>query len=122
MDFYLYQSHRLRDDSLSEVLYEVFIYVLLAQVSAFAICDNEYVDSITQKQLFAMAKRYNSQSVGMGVSITNGKQVTTSVAIFQGKGGTDGIKVDRIGSITVDLEKCEIHSTLIGLFEILEVK
>ena len=69
-----------------------------------------------------MAKRYNSQSVGMGVSITNGKQVTTSVAIFQGKGGTDGIKVDRIGSITVDLEKCEIHSTLIGLFEILEVK
>ena len=94
---------------------------LLVAQTAFAICDNEYVDSITKKQLYVMAKRYNSQKVGMGVSITNGKQVTTSIAIFQGKGGSDGVKVDRIGSITVDVEQCKIKNTLVGLFETLDV-
>lgn len=98
------------------------IAILFFQAAAFAACDNEYVDSITRKQLYVMAKRYNSEKVGMGVSIENGTKVTTSVAIFQGTGGHDGEKVDRIGSITVDLEKCQIHNTLIGLFDTLNVE
>lgn len=85
-------------------------------------CDNETVDSLTEKALYVMAKRYKSEKVGVGVAIQNGTKITTSVAIFQGKGGNDGVKVDRIGSITVDLEKCDIHNTLIGIFDILDVK
>ena len=85
-------------------------------------CDNQTVDSLTEKALYAMAKRYKSEKVGLGVAIQNGNKITTSVAIFQGKGGNDGVKVDRIGSISVDLEKCAIHDTLIGIFDILDVK
>ncbi|MBC7464817.1 MAG: hypothetical protein H7256_02395 [Bdellovibrio sp.] len=90
--------------------------------SAATTCDNETVDSLTEKALYFMAKRYKSEKVGMGIAIQNGTKITTSVAIFQGKGGNDGVKVDRIGSITIDLEKCDIHNTLIGTFDVLDVK
>lgn len=91
--------------------------LLISPTIAFADCDHTVVDSLTRKALTVMAKRYDSKNVGMGVSIQNGNDVTTSVAIFQGRGGNDGVKVDRIGSVTVNLAKCEIKNTLIGTFE-----
>lgn len=91
------------------------------QLHAAPTCSDSTVDSLIEKELHVMAKRYNSEKVGLGVSIQNGLMRTTSIAIFQGKGGADGAKVDRIGSITVSLEKCAIHNTLIGLFDTLEV-
>lgn len=96
--------------------------VLFVQSMAFAECDNETVDSLTEKKLHDMARRYSADKVGMGVSIRNGQKITTSVAIFQGVGGNDGVKVDRIGSITVDVTKCEIDNTLIGTFDLIDVR
>lgn len=98
------------------------LMILSFQASAATECDNSTVDSLVEKELYVMAKRYKSEKVGLGVSVQNGATITTSIAIFQGKGGNDGVKVDRIGSITVSLEKCAIHSTIIGLFDTIEVK
>jgi hypothetical protein len=98
-----------------------FLSVFFAQTAVFAGCDNSVVDSLTKKALLEMAKRYSSSQVGLGVSIQNGSLVTTIVAVFQGKGGNDGVKVDRIGSITIDLEKCAVKNTLIGTYEILDL-
>ena len=84
-------------------------------------CDNSTVDTMIEKELYRMAKRYSSQKVGMGVSIQNGQMVTTSIAILEGQGGSDGSKVDRMGTITVDLNKCAVHNTLIGTFDVLNV-
>ncbi|MGZ5280293.1 MAG: hypothetical protein ACXWC9_10140 [Pseudobdellovibrionaceae bacterium] len=92
---------------------------LLAVAPTWA-CDYSTADSMIEKELYVMAKRYDSKKVGLGVSIRNGQAITTSIAIFQGRGGSDGVPVDRIGSITVDLDRCIVYNTLVGTFDVLE--
>lgn len=99
----------------------LFLSVLFFQAIASAECSNEVADSLTRKALFTMARRYHSKDVAIGVSIRNGPHVTTTVAIFNGKIGRDGARVDRIGSVTIDMQKCVVKNTLIGVFEPLTV-
>lgn len=100
----------------------LFLTAMSMTLPTWAACDYETADSLIQKELVVMAKRYQSKKVGLGVSINNGPSITTSIAIFQGKGGNDGIKVDRIGTITVDLEKCIIHNTLVGIYDVIDLE
>ncbi len=99
----------------------MFLILLFGFSARAATCDNETVDGLVEKQLAVIAARYDSKKVGLGVSIQNGNMVTTNIAVFQGKGGNDGIKVDRIGQITVNLDKCQIQSSLVGLFDVIEL-
>jgi hypothetical protein len=97
----------------------LFIILIFLQSLAFAAteCDNTTIDSLIEKQTYVLAKRYGSKKVGIGVSIKNETSCTTSIILFDGRGGNDGVLVDRIGTITVDLQKCAVQNSLIGVFE-----
>jgi hypothetical protein len=102
-------------------MFLILLFCLSDFSAQAATCDNETVDALVEKQLAVIAARYDSKKVGLGVSIQNGNMVTTNIAVFQGKGGNDGTKVDRIGQITVNLDKCQIQNSLVGLFDVIEL-
>lgn len=94
----------------------VFLSVLLLANVTFAECSNDVADSIVEKKLLEIAKQYNSKKVGIGHTILLGTVRSTDVIVMNGDGGTDGPKVDRIGTINVDTEKCRYKSYLIGVY------
>ncbi len=99
--------------------YFLFTLMAVASIKSLACSDSE-ADSLVEKRLYEMASWYGSTKVGIGSTIENGSMYTTNVIVFQGDGGTAG-KIDRIGSITVDMKKCIVHNSLISIYTELTV-
>lgn len=99
--------------------YFLFISLTLSSLATWACSDSE-ADSLVEKRLYEMAGWYGSTKVGIGSTIGNGNMYTTNVIVFQGDGGTAG-KIDRIGSITVDIKKCIVQNSLISIYTELAV-
>ena len=94
--------------------YFLFLTITLSSLTTWA-CNESDAYSLVEKRLYEMAGWYGSTKVGMGSTIENGDLFTTNVIVFQGDGGTAG-KIDRIGSITVDLKKCIVRNSLISVY------
>ncbi|MBY0413367.1 MAG: hypothetical protein K2Q18_04350 [Bdellovibrionales bacterium] len=94
---------------------------LLATMNAFA-CSDQMADDLVLNRVTEMAKRYDTTKVGVGVSILWGDSRITSISILDGKGGNDGIKIDRMGTIFINMDTCVVKAKLIGTFDILDVK
>lgn len=78
-------------------------------------------DALVLNRLTEMAKRYDTTKVGVGVSILWGDTRFTNVSILHGKGGNDGIKVDRIGTILINMDTCVVKGKLIGMYDVIDV-
>lgn len=98
----------------------ILILALFSSLNAFA-CNDKMVDDLVLERLKMMAKRYDSTKIGTGVTILWGDTRVTSVSIYNGIGGDDGVRVDRMGTIFVNVNTCVVKAKLIGLMDIHEL-
>lgn len=85
-------------------------------------CDDKMADAIVLNRVTEMAERYETTKLGIGLSMLWGDTRITSISILEGKGGDDGIKIDRMGTIYINMDTCVVKGKLIGTFDILDVK
>jgi hypothetical protein len=84
-------------------------------------CTDVEADNLVQNRAIEMAKRYSAKNVGIGVSIIWNNLRATTITIPNGDAG-NGEKMDRIGSIYIDMDTCIVKAKLIGAFDLIEVK
>lgn len=97
--------------------FTILLLSLFASLNVFA-CDDKMVDDLVLDRLKMMAKRYDSTKVGTGVTILWGDTRITSVSIYNGIGGSDGVRIDRMGTIFVNVDTCVVKAKLIGMVDI----
>jgi hypothetical protein len=97
----------------------VLVSVFGTTAKAFS-CDDKMADDIVLNRVTEMAKRYNTSKVGIGLSMLWGDTRITSISILDGKGGNDGVKVDRMGTIYINMDTCVVKAKLIGTFDVLD--
>ena len=98
----------------------ILLLSLFTSLNVFA-CNDKMVDELVLDRLKMMAKRYDSTKVGTGVTILWGDTRVTSVAIYNGVGGSDGVRVDRMGTIFVNVDTCVVKAKLMGMTDIHEL-
>lgn len=99
----------------------IIILSVFTTFSAWA-CNDKMIDDLVLDRLKTMAKRYDATKVGTGVTILWGNTRVTSVSILNGKGGDDGVKVDRMGTIFVNIDTCVVEAKLIGTIDLHELE
>ena len=99
----------------------IFITLGLLSFNAFS-CTDQEADAIILNRLGIMAQRYETTKVGVGVSILWGDTRVTSVSILEGVGGNDGKKVDRMGTIFINMDTCVVKAKLMGTFDEIDLK
>ena len=98
----------------------ITILLLISSFQAWS-CTDQQADAIVLNRLTEMAKRYDTTKVGVGASLLWGDTRFTSITIKEGKGGNDGIKVDRIGTILINMDTCVVKGKLISIYDELDV-
>lgn len=95
--------------------------LILTTSAAFA-CDDKMADEIVLNRVTEIAKRYKTTKVGIGHSLMWGDTRFTSISVHEGVGGNDGVKVDRIGTILINMDTCVVKGKLVGTFDIIDVQ
>jgi hypothetical protein len=95
--------------------------LLLATTTAFA-CTDPDADALVLDRVKMMAKRYSAKKVGVGASILWGDTRVTSISIMDGIGDATGRRVDRMGTIFINMDTCVVKAKLIGLFDTFDLK
>jgi hypothetical protein len=104
-----------------KALFFIICLTYLTASSSFA-CTDQMADAIVLNRVTEMAKRYSTTKVGIGHSLLWGDTRMTNVSIHEGVGGNDGVKVDRMGTILINMDTCVVKGKLIGTFDIIDVK
>lgn len=98
----------------------ILLVSLLASLNVMA-CNDKMIDDLVLDRLKTMAKRYDSTKIGTGVTILWGDTRVTSVSIYNGIGGDDGVRIDRMGTIFVNVNTCAVKAKLIGVMDIHDI-
>lgn len=99
----------------------ILLSLCVFSFNAFS-CDDKEADTIVLDRLTMMAKRYSTTKVGVGASMQWGDTRITNITILDGVGGNDGVKVDRIGAIYINMDTCVVKAKLVSTYDILNVK
>lgn len=111
------------DDTLNK---EIFVkFLLLASLfigsSGVYACSDVDADQLVLDRTKMMAKRYNAKKIGVGVTMLWGDTRITSISIMDGDGANDGKRIDRMGTIFINMNTCVVKAKLIGVFDTIEL-
>ena len=108
--------------SLEVIMKSLLIFLLtFTSINVWA-CNDKMADDLVMDRLKTMAKRYDATKIGVGVSILWGDTRVTSVSLLNGSSGDDGKKIDRMGTIFINMETCVVKAKLMGIFDTIEME
>lgn len=96
------------------------LFLLLGSLHSMA-CSDPEADDLVLDRTKMMAKRYNAKKIGIGHSLLWGDTRFTNISIMDGDGGNDGVRVDRIGTIVINMDTCVVKGKLIGIYDTIEL-
>lgn len=96
------------------------LMLLMSSLSSYA-CNDVEADALVLDRTKMMAKRYNAKKIGIGHSILWGDTRFTSISIMDGDGGNTGDRLDRIGTILINMDTCVVKGKLIGIYDTINI-